>query len=459
VFERTIVAAGEVLGAAPQRRSATTRKDNAPVNVPRLKRLLGAGLAVSALATLAITIAPAGAAPSGTVIMAAGSDTTEKLMDAVLDGTNEYNVYAIEPGAGKTVPGDANCDNTANHTAGNPNGSFNYIGRPPGTPAIALPNYESPQGSGAGRNSLKNSNSGANGLFPGSGGFGKGCVDIARSSGEPRPVDGTSNGDLATFEYYGFALDSVGWASPSLKAPSALTLLQLRGVYNCTFTDWSQVGGAAGHIQRVVPSASSGTGNTFDTKVLGFDPRTVPTSGSCPAVLTVEENHGDFLTDASKGGSGSLYQEMILPYSQGKWVNHANSPTNPTVDIRNGVRVGAIYLTDAPSPANPIYSVNWTGSRWFLNTAANAVSESNPNLTTPSTTSGVYPGVRYLYNVVNNPSPSYTAAEAIVGFSSPLCNNAKFTDILSAGFINLPSRDIDPGPGVTNRTCIVKNPS
>ena len=34
-------------------------------------------------------------------------------------------------------------------------------------------------------------------------------------------------------------LDALGWASASTKAPANLTLTQLRGIYNCTFTDWS----------------------------------------------------------------------------------------------------------------------------------------------------------------------------------------------------------------------------
>lgn len=423
------------------------------MKTPRLKRLLGAGLAITAFAATALATVPAGAAPPGTVITAAGSDTTEKLMDAILDGSNEYNVSAIQS-PDKTVPGDANCDNDA----GAGFGSFTYRGRPPGTPAIPAPFIESPQGSSAGRNALRDSLAGANGNYPTPGNFGKGCVDIARSSAEPRAINATN--DLATFEYYGFALDAVGWSSPSLKAPSALTLQQVRDIYNCVVTNWSQVGGADGHIQRVFPSSTSGTGATFISKVLG-GVAPVTSGVDCPAMKVVEENHGDFLTDPSKGGDPTLYQEMILPYSQGKWVYHANNPTNPTVDIRNGVRVGAIYTTTSPAPAAPVYAVNWTGTSWFLNTATTAVSEANPNLLTPFPTAGVYPGVRYLYNVIDPGSPSYSVSRGLVGFDSiggtrsPLCNGDEFSEILSQGFLNLQPRNVG---SATNVTCIVKNP-
>src|SRR5262249_43050523 len=79
----------------------------------------------------------------------------------------------------------------------------------------------------------------------------KRCINIARSDAPPRAIG--PSGDNATFEYYGYALDTVTWASTSLNAPAALTQTQLQGIYHCTSTDWSQVGGASGPIQRVLP--------------------------------------------------------------------------------------------------------------------------------------------------------------------------------------------------------------
>ncbi len=145
-------------------------------------------------------------------------------------------------------------------------------------------------------------------------------------------------------EYYAFALDSVAWASPSLQAPATMTLDQLQKVYNCTYTDWSQVGGGAGPIQRYMPQNGSGT-NTFFIQTLGFEPRR--TISTCSAVidtqldnggLPLEENHGDHLDAAG-------YQKAILPYSGGQWAFQANLSINPTLDHRGGAREGDFIAT------------------------------------------------------------------------------------------------------------------
>jgi hypothetical protein len=62
---------------------------------------------------------------------------------------------------------------------------------------------------------------------------------------------------------------------------------------------------------------------------------------------------------------------MIMPYSNGKWVFQATNAANPTLDIRNGVRVGAITTTPA-DPTTAAYGVRWSGSRFFLNNTGTA---------------------------------------------------------------------------------------
>jgi hypothetical protein len=71
--------------------------------------------------------------------------------------------------------------------------------------------------------------------------------------------------------------------------------------------------------------------------------------------------------------------------------------------------------------------------------------------------------VRYLYNVIDGNSPSYLTARDLVGFQdsnggakSPLCSGQEFSEILSQGFLNLPTRT-SPG-GNAGTTCIVKTP-
>jgi ABC-type phosphate transport system substrate-binding protein len=319
--------------------------------------VLGSALAVAtALAWIALSSVPASANPSHTqVITAAGSDTTEKLMDVILNGANEFNIHVpatlhTDPSNTITIPGDTDC-NTATYaeTAGGGN-------------------FAAPNGSGAGRDALKNS---ILGTFPdaahnGAPSTGGGCVDIARSSAEPRPI-GTDN---ATFQYYAMALDQITWASPSLQAPASMTLDNLRKIYNCTITNWNQLpGGGFGPIQRFFPQSSSGTGATFISKVLqGIDPHG-SSSATCPAVIDVQENRGNdpLIT-------GANYQNAIFPYSNGKFIFQATNATNPTLDIRAGARVGG--LTMVPSdPASATYGVRWTGSAFFLNNASVVVNQ------------------------------------------------------------------------------------
>jgi phosphate transport system substrate-binding protein len=408
------------------------------------------GLVVGSAATMLLSAAPAYAAHPGVVITAAGSDTTEGVMDQILTDNNpttgtEFNIHA-QPPTDFTVPGDNFCTSA----------QYNDIAH--GTV------FDAPQGSGAGRAALKNSVAGS---FPdlahntGSPSTtGKGCVDIARSSAEPQAI-GT---DLATFEYYGFALDDVTWASPSLQAPAALTVQQVRDIFNCTITNWNQIpGGGSGPIQRVFPSNSSGTGDTFIKKVLGG---TVPPSGvaGCPNVIIAEENHGNlFLDTTGQPALAAAYQQAILPYSAGKWAFQVNNAANPTLDIRGGVRIGGIIPTGGVQ-TDVKYPLGWNGTAGTFRLASTAglINESNPNLTNPNDTTQL-PGVRYLYNVVDSTSPSYLTARDIVGFdrtsattpTAPLCNGAKALTIVSQGFLQLPAQTVG---SATNSTCRFKTP-
>jgi phosphate transport system substrate-binding protein len=409
------------------------------------KRALSLGLVAGAATASALVVAaPVAHAAHTDVIAAAGSDTTEDLMDNILNGANEVNIHANVPGTTYTVPADGtNCSS-----------SFTYSGavNNPTSPTIVAPN-----GSGAGRDALKNSVSGTTGNFPAPGGFGKGCIDIARSSGEPRGVPS----DNSTFNYYAFALDNVTWASPSLAAPATMTVQNLRDIFNCTITNWAQLpGGGVGQIQRVIPQASSGTGATFINKVLGGAAPPVagrpqnttdfgPLDLGCPALInTAQENHGNDPTFKT----GAVYQQAIVPYSSGKWSFQAQNSANPTLDIRNGVRIGGLTISGTAA-----YGVSWNGFDFFPNSAV--TNETNPNLQNPNDVS-VFPGVRYLYNVLDSTEPEISTALSLVGFDqvgnkSPLCTavgqpGSKATTILSQGFLNLAGQTVG---GTTNVSC------
>jgi hypothetical protein len=96
------------------------------------------------------------------------------------------------------------------------------------------------------------------------------------------------------------------------------------------------------------------------------------------------------------------------------------------------------------------------GSGVALTISGPIASESNPNVA-DATETRVFPGVGYLYNVLDTASPSFLDARAVVGFDtfssakSTLCAGGGNTDILSAGFMDLPPRTVGANAGVTCR--------
>lgn len=434
-----------------------------------LKRSLIVGAVV--VTSVAATIPMINAA-SADVITAAGSDTTENVMGSILsqlntDANPTYNVPVYNAN-NFSVQGDSYCpDITFPRTLG-------ATPLPtPTPPAIATPN-----GSGAGRNALRDyvastkRYSGGVEVLKDAPGYDTatpvtGCVDIARSSsfssGSPAATKG---------QYFAFALDAVSWASPSSKAPATLTIEQLQKIYNCTYTNWNQVGGQDGPIQRYLPQSSSGTRAYFLSDVLGGSSFS-QTSADCPAVKVVdkngdpfEENRGDKIPEAD-------LEKAILPYSAGQWAYQANNSANPSIDQRKsstgvvtmikGINRSAFGKTG--SGDNSLWNAsavayNSIDARYQLNDAGwQTVDPAGPNGTNTNT-SGYpviaanttkesskswdtvdFPGVRLVYNVLHTDSPSYSIARSLVGFNnidggakSRLCNGEFKTTISAFGF-------------------------
>jgi phosphate transport system substrate-binding protein len=316
-----------------------------------------------ATTTLAAAASPAAAVPPGDahvdVLAAAGSDTTQDVMGAVLaayrgdpavnpDGDITVNI-PVKPTEPLTVPGDDTCGERAWVTAGQDN--------PPTT-------FPAPSGSGAGKAALADS---AN--------LTTACIDIARSSA------GRGGSDPATFEYYGYAKDAVSWAHYAGAAPAGLTLQQLRGIYACTITNWSEVGGQDTAIVRYLPPAGSGTRSFFVGTVLGAEPST-----ACGAVQIAAENDGSAVPAEDLATA-------ILPFSAAQWVAQANTASP---DIRAGVQIGA--LNDQNPVAGP-----------------DAAGKYAPNV---AVINGGFPGVRTVYNVLDTRLPSYAQALRVAGFDA-----------------------------------------
>jgi phosphate transport system substrate-binding protein len=344
-------------------------------------------LAVGAVALGLVALAACNPAPDKKAqnVVIVGSDTTQTAMATLTTNYNAsakntdpdsvYNILALQTPA-KTVPADSqgDCVSTTYDT-------------PAGVGETLAPN-----GSSAGRDALKASV--ANG---------DGCISVSRSSAAPRAIGTTAGTDNSTFEYYAFALDAVGWGSASTLAPSNLTLAQLQGIYNCTFTDWSQVGGTAGPIQRYYPQSGSGTRSFFQSSVLGFDPTTF-SSGSCPAVKISEENTPG-ITILANGDT----QKAIAPMSAGVWSAQANG-TYP--DDRHGFAIKSLNGEPTAVKVGSTYGLNTPA---FSGDSGAPVVESNVLLNTPTP---AYPGVRYVFNVVDNTSKLYSQAMLMVGFTN-----------------------------------------
>ena len=377
----------------------------------RRARALAGATALTAL--VALSACDFGPDNDKDILTLAGSDTTQDVMQNIAgqynadptynnnpddggidDADDLYNVLSVQSSA-LNVPGDEHAGARVWHT-------------PPGAGEVASPN-----GSGAGRDALKASVI-----------AGDGFVDIARSSAGPRPVGSGTGQDPASFEYYAYALDAVGVSTASTLAPANLTLAQLQGIYNCTFTNWNQVGGSSGAIERYWPQAGSGTRSFAQSDLLGFDPTTI-SSGSCPAVTLTQENSGQ--TIAANGDQ----QTAVVPYSAANWVAQARG-TAP--DQRSG------QLMHSLNGQSPVRQVSGQFQLAVRNSSfpTAPVAEANVALNDPTP---AYPGIRYVFNVISSESPSYTSAIRYVGFTNadkgetaPLCSGKYATTLSNYGF-------------------------
>jgi hypothetical protein len=113
--------------------------------------------------------------------------------------------------------------------------------------------------------------------------------------------------------FVGLAEDAVTWATQATtNAPSSLSSAQLERIYNCTFTNWAQVGGRPAPIHPLLPQPGSGIREFFLTAIHLANPGTGP--GPC-----VSDGRG-FLQENE--GVNLLLQDpdAIIPYSVAKFL-------------------------------------------------------------------------------------------------------------------------------------------
>ena len=332
--------------------------------------------ATLAIATSLATVAAGQASADPSVLPAAqdivgvGSDTTQSVLNQF---STDYNTFL---GTGSTLP----------HL-------YSWDAAVPGSTTIAntktgsVSNITRPNGSGAGITALATT-------------YTNTTVDFARAS--RGPVTGGPTG----LDFVSFAKDLISWAGNSAgHAPANLTAAQLTGIYNCTITNWSTVGGTAGTIKPFLPPTSSGTRSTF-LAALGLT-----AGGTCVSTtVNPQENEG---TDATFNDP-----DVIFPYSAGHYNGQVNYSHTTTIDAPG-------YLT--------LRSVDGV----FPITTSNTLAIG----TTPAFNSSFS---RVLYNVLRHSEFSTgtgtqpTALRAIFNSTGWVCTNATAKlDVTNYGFYAL----------------------
>ena len=391
-----------------------------------IRRIAVAGTLVAGLLA---TAAPAAHAAS--YINLVGSDTTYFVMDQL---ARSYNVSAINAAAnndvalntmplaskindgdvvnkvfpaGNIVPADANCSTTIISTNDVVRGITGITG-------VTGVRFEAPpNGSGAGKTKVL-----------ASGAAGDACYDIGRSSSAP------GSSELATTEFWAFALDATSWIKFPGNTVTSLTIDELKSIYNCdvatgapTATDWSQVPSAAaagksGAIKRYIAQSSSGLGKSF-AQLLNGNQNFLNTNCTGAGLATVtQENDARAIPTADFAGA-------IYYYGYG---NNDAQGKGVVADMRNKSVLGSITQGGVPVKAGPS-TINTLATRFV--------------------------GTVYRYNQVDTRNPDYRSAIRFVGAGdldndvlTPvtngfLCSNSAMATIKLYGYVPL-KKAVDP---------------
>ena len=262
------------------------------------------------------------------------------------------------------------------------------------------------------------------------------CSSFARSSRARGSTDPAfAPGGVAFVDLAG---DAVTWAAQATtNAPATLTAAQLAAIYNCTDTNWSQVGGANAPIHAFIPQSGSGT-RSFFLSAIG-----VAAPGSC-----VSDDSGNL--EENEGVNPVLHDpDAIVPYSIGKYVAEKFHSTACITKSTCAPNANGVSCTHAPGK-----------NRFGCDTHGTMVLE-QINGVAPTTGSGAgtvinssFPATfqRTVFEVVPydpNTSDHIPGAEAgapggenlekLFGASGFVCSNAKAkTDLKNYGFLVTP---------------------
>jgi ABC-type phosphate transport system substrate-binding protein len=262
------------------------------------------------------------------------------------------------------------------------------------------------------------------------------CTNFARSSRARASTDPPfAAGGIAFVDLAG---DAVTWsAQATTNAPATLTTAQLAAIYNCTDTNWSQVGGANAPIHAFIPQSGSGT-RSFFLSAIG-----VATPGSCVSDASglLEENEGvnPVLNDPN----------AIFPYSIGKFIAekfHSNLCFNKTTCAPNANGVICTHTpgknlfgcdthgTMALKEISGVAPTTGSGANTVINSSFPATFQRTVFEVVPfdPATTDHIPGAE-------SGAPGGVNLEPLFGASGFVCSNSKAkTDLRNYGFLVTP---------------------
>ena len=244
-----------------------------------------AAAAAVLFAGLLATPASADPVPQTKDYVGVGSDTTQLSVGAVADGYADSQFGFYVAGYNSTASARVASFDATNLLTG---ARGDTIRLKAGTTPIARPD-----GSGAGKNLLYGATTNNT------------AVNFARSSSALSSAEAGAN-----LVAYPFAVDEVaaGVAPGSSYAPAGLTPQQLVGIYNGTYTNWNQVGGANAPITPLVPQSGSGTRSFFESQLQAANGGN-PVVYGANVIQTVQEH------DASVF---QTYPNAVAPFSVGR---------------------------------------------------------------------------------------------------------------------------------------------
>ena len=175
------------------------------------------------------------------------------------------------------------------------------------------------------------------------------CIDFARSSGGRKPTNPRTS-PAASSSSRSPRTRSPGrpfGGKGGTDAPASLTTAQLKGIFTCTNTNWTQVGGKNGAIKVYLPQAGSGTLSTWE-KFMG-----ITTLGSCVSQAP-EENEGTY---AGFNSPNAIFIYSIGAYVAQKYHSAAcNARRRPRRQNKFGCNLTGFLAPSKISGVNPLSS-------------------------------------------------------------------------------------------------------